>query len=88
MGVPSYNHDLIKVDNERPDHLYAARIHQRKSLDARRIVARSYVRSLQNKLVAPLEGTEQGPEGQGCWYEVEPELAARETQREKVSSQG
>jgi len=40
-------HDRIKVDNDRPDHLYAARIHQRKSLDARRIVARSYFRSLQ-----------------------------------------
>jgi len=73
MGVPSYNHDRRKVGNDRPDHLYAARIHHRKSLDARRIVARSYFRSLRYKLYALLEGTDQGPEGQGCWYEVEPE---------------
>ena len=73
MGVPSYDHDRSKVDNDRPDHLYAAWIHHRKSLDARRIVARSYFRSLQRKLHALLEGTEQGPEGQGGWYEVEPE---------------
>ena len=85
MGVPSYNHDRIKVDNDRPDHLYSARIHPRKSLDARLIVA-SYLRSLQTKLDAPLEGTEQGPEGQGCWYEAEPEFV--ETEQEKVSSQG
>ena len=83
-NIPSYNHDRIKVDNDRPDHLYSARIHHRKSLDARRIVARSYFWSLQSKLDAPLEGTEQGPEGQGCWYEVEPEYV--ESQQENVSS--
>ena len=80
MGVSSYNHDRIKVDTDRPGHLYSARIHSRKSLDARRIVARSYFRSLQTKLETPLEGTEQGPEGQGCWYEAEPEFV--ETQQQ------
>ena len=73
MGVPSYNHDRTKVENDRPDHLYAARIHRIESLDARRIITRSYFRSLQRKLYALPEGTEQGPEGQGCWYDVEPE---------------
>ena len=61
-----------KVEMDRQDHLYASRIVNSKLLDARRVIARSYLRSLPRKLFALIKGTEEGPAGQGCWQEGEP----------------
>ena len=73
MEIPSYNLDRNKVENDRQDHLCAARILNRSPLDARRVIARSYLRSLPGELYALLDGTEEGPEGEGCGQEVESE---------------
>jgi len=62
--------DQIDVGHDRPDHFYLARPHRRKSRVT--ISARSYFRSIPQKLVSILGRKEQGPEGHGCWYEVEP----------------
>jgi len=70
--MPSCNPDRTEVGNATQHHFYLARPHRRKSRVIQTLIARSYFRSIPQQLESLLGRKEQGPEGQGCWYEVDP----------------